>query len=835
MNIEQFLTTNREGFIYCNIKLNNKSKIPVLPKNYRTWSEQKIKKYNDSEKDKVEYIIHTTNSIHILDVDNMDNFNKYFEKFNLLNSPHYLSITKKLPHIFIKINNLPSIKKEWLPILNTCDIMTGQRVYCKKGENIINYNNEILTIDYNDIININENIKNEEKQSKELNKKNKKICATLEKKKIKEELKNEENQYIKKVCKYDIIYDNILLNLLTVKIVDDYKNWVNIGYAIYNKYGDDGLNMYHMVSSISPDKYNHDETNKQYEYFKTSKGLVNFGSIVEMLKSEPKLYKYYTSLLNFKLLGNGLNDEAMTGMYISNLYKDTYFLCGNIKNPILYIYNNGVYELVECAIIELRKLILKFSLDVNNDYYNIIKINNIICTKNNLEEEKKALENIINRLHRFTCWSSSTKFNDNMVTHLQINLYHRDFEKKLNTDPNILGFGEYVYDLKKYEFRKATQKDYISIKVGVTKEEVEKASTKRIMPYLDSVFPTEEQKEFILELTSDVLLGRTGQVFNVWLGSGGNSKSVFQNILKVMMNEYFEVLDSDCITMSNSNNNILSQLASIRWARCVFISEPDDQATINISKLRSLASDDPKKAKQLYKNAYTFVPACSLFILCNNKIKMVSPDDDSIPRRLRFNNFSQTFVSEDKYEELKQSGKLTSNHQILNGKVSKQKYIKKLAIELMALLLKVYKQVDTKYTDRKIAETKTSLIHKAEFIKSNDPFQDFLDETYIITNNKSDVTLLTDIIPDYNSYCITNHCLRLNKKDILNKLIHLHGINNYKKRLRIYDDKNVSFARNGFINIKKKAKDTEEEYDITINTDKDGNYHVVENIAEQKV
>ena len=70
-----------------------------------------------------------------------------------------------------------------------------------------------------------------------------------------------------------------------VDITGDYYEWVRLGFAFANTFGESGRGFYHRVSQFHP-RYDYNQTNRQYDnYLKTNRGLVGLGTAIHSLRA----------------------------------------------------------------------------------------------------------------------------------------------------------------------------------------------------------------------------------------------------------------------------------------------------------------------------------------------------------------------------------------------------------------------------------------------------------------------------------------------------------------------------------------------------------------------
>ena len=75
-----------------------------------------------------------------------------------------------------------------------------------------------------------------------------------------------------------------------INIAEDYSDWLKIGMALYNTFGEEGRSLYHIISSQS-NKYDFDKCNRNYDnmgYFQYDS--VNIKSLFYIYNREKKKY-----------------------------------------------------------------------------------------------------------------------------------------------------------------------------------------------------------------------------------------------------------------------------------------------------------------------------------------------------------------------------------------------------------------------------------------------------------------------------------------------------------------------------------------------------------------
>lgn len=88
-------------------------------------------------------------------------------------------------------------------------------------------------------------------------------------------------------CREWDVADNLIRRIESrgVDITGDYLDWVRLGFAFANTFGELGRGFYHRVSQFHP-RYDPNQTNRQYDNcLKTNRGLVGLGSLVYLINN----------------------------------------------------------------------------------------------------------------------------------------------------------------------------------------------------------------------------------------------------------------------------------------------------------------------------------------------------------------------------------------------------------------------------------------------------------------------------------------------------------------------------------------------------------------------
>ena len=173
------------------------------------------------------------------------------------------------------------------------------------------------------------------------------------------------------------------------------------------------------------------------------------------------------------------------------------------------------------------------------------------------------------------------------------------------------------------------------------------------LAFLDDA--TNGDKEFILylqKICGYCLTGDTSEhaVFFVY-GPGGNGKSVFLNTLCSVMADYAITAPVDIFVNSKSDRHP-TELAMLRGARLVAVSETEEGRSWKESLLKQLSGGDTISARFMRQDNFQFKPQFKLIIVGNHKPRLNNVDE-AMRRRLHILPFTHKPKSPDKHLEKK--------------------------------------------------------------------------------------------------------------------------------------------------------------------------------------
>jgi P4 family phage/plasmid primase-like protien len=139
--------------------------------------------------------------------------------------------------------------------------------------------------------------------------------------------------------------------------------------------------------------------------------------------------------------------------------------------------------------------------------------------------------------------------------------------------------------------------------------------------------------------------------FDFFYGPGGNGKGVFLKTISAIMGEYALVAPISQFMVSRHDEH-LCELARLAHARLVIASEPEENRTWAVGKIKQLTGNEGRiAARYMHQNFFEFWPHFKLVFVGNTKPRIVSVDE-ALVRRLNLVPFQFQPATRD--EQLKE-------------------------------------------------------------------------------------------------------------------------------------------------------------------------------------
>jgi phage/plasmid-associated DNA primase len=171
----------------------------------------------------------------------------------------------------------------------------------------------------------------------------------------------------------------------------------------------------------------------------------------------------------------------------------------------------------------------------------------------------------------------------------------------------------------------------------------------------ESFFDKPENTDFFLRKIARALNGdiEGAHLFNIYLGSSRNGKGVCFKFLNSVFGDYAYTMSSNVITGPETNAESPNPAKyGMIGKRLVCCGEFKEDATINISVVKSITGNDPQTARPLYGKPLEFMPQCHL-AACTNTLFKFNDTSNAMDKRNNIQMFPNTFGDVDDGQNLK--------------------------------------------------------------------------------------------------------------------------------------------------------------------------------------
>jgi P4 family phage/plasmid primase-like protien len=337
-----------------------------------------------------------------------------------------------------------------------------------------------------------------------------------------------------------------------------------------------------------------------------------------------------------------------------NMYKDD-FVCVSIKNNIWYEYINHRWFEIDSG----NTLRLFISKDMHREYNKRMSECVEKLTRLDQNSEKHTeLGNYIKKLAEICTLLKRTNSKNNIMREARELFYDKTFIEKLDQNPYLLCFNNYVIDFKNKCHRKGQPDDYISKCTNIDYVVYDTVKQERVITEIEEfmcqLFPEVELRDYMWEHLASCLIGtNSNQTFNIYKGSGRNGKSKLVELMGKGLGSYKGTVPITLITQKRntigSTSSEVAQLMGIRYAVMQEMSKGDK---MNEGIMKEITGGDPIQARALFKDTVTFIPQFKLVVATNVDFEDTS-NDDGTWRRMRYIDFKSKFLEKPYEDEIK--------------------------------------------------------------------------------------------------------------------------------------------------------------------------------------
>jgi P4 family phage/plasmid primase-like protien len=455
-------------------------------------------------------------------------------------------------------------------------------------------------------------------------------------------------------------------------------------------------------------------------------------SILDKHVLEPKIVDDWGELKDLVIK----NSSIFTADFILEKHFNHNYVCADSKSELFYFFNGvrwkqdvwckTVYDFIT---LKLHRRISDYEAHVSKE---ISLSKKILDTHESEKENVDVLSAFLKSIQKFLKRIEKKSFFIEVKHDLCGKTLDLSFVKKIDSNPDLLGFENGVYDLKLGKFRSAHPSDYITYSCGYDYDYIDNLDVKTdILLFFQQVFPQKELREYVLDQLSQSVSGRLKKhLLHFHTGFGGNGKSILCKLMDHTLGDYASKVNISLFTHRNNDGHSQGNpvLHSIKGKRFIYASEPKNTDKLNESVLKDMSGGENIKYRLLFGNdIYSYSPQNHIHIFCN-KMPNVDGDDGGIERRLRVVDYVSRFVSEKEVNH-------NDNKYLIDFDLENK--IKNWNSEFIKLLLE-------RYTLEYIDKPPTCVVRSSNnYLEGNNDVKYFVDEYLVKGDSRDYVTMKT--------------------------------------------------------------------------------------------
>jgi P4 family phage/plasmid primase-like protien len=479
-----------------------------------------------------------------------------------------------------------------------------------------------------------------------------------------------------------------------------YEDWLTTSMCIYNIFENHPQrdHLIHMFSALCIEKYNYREVNNKIRSFNDQREhKVKFNRLRELCDQ----YGIDTSMFQLKVIEK-TDEEELIYSELCDTDFGLYFL-KKCPNQFIY-YEDMFFQFKEHYWVKSHKPELANTL--------LSFVNTFIPYKNKYKENREKLEAKLDTLDKK---QDKDEYEDiEMAIRVQKNLesktlaimkalkmvkcrnsYIDDIKEKIarldnpfDTNINLVGFTNGVYDLHTDEFRDGRYNDYILF-AGMDYDFrfTDPYKREQLMIFLKQIMPEKEELDLLLLILATGLYGVTLDKIVFLTGAGGNGKDTLVNyILRKTLKDLYYKAPTNVITEISKDTKCVGT-ANMNRKRLITYNEPDAKTTIKTAQVKELTGGDSISKRGLWSNNTNVNLQGTHLVLCNTLPKL-DKGGESMKRRLLVIPFRSLFRSK---EDIKDYDPDVKNIYVGSKYYTTNEFMDEYKQELMSLLIERFK------------------------------------------------------------------------------------------------------------------------------------------------
>jgi phage/plasmid-associated DNA primase len=396
------------------------------------------------------------------------------------------------------------------------------------------------------------------------------------------------------------------------------------------------------------------------------------------------------------------------------------FACSSLAKSSLYHFRNNIWKKLDNGH-TLRSYISGDFIDIFEKYRTIVSISIQDSVdrryKDSAEILVKKITNLISRLKKRT-------FKNNILGESLEKFYIEEFDKKLDSNPDLMGMVNGVLEACDMEavMRDGKPEDYVSKSTGLIWRydlHWKHPLVVRLLEWLTKVFPNKQLLDYFGKISGSCIKGKNSdKLFPIMTGCGDNSKSMIKKVFECAFGAYCITFPTTLFTSKRSGGGPDPAVARPKYAHVAFAQEPDADDPLKNGTIKEMTGGDRFFARFLNDNGGEIEPMFTLILMCNT-VPIIPHSDKAMKNRVRLVPYLSTWVS---------NPPKSMDERYKKRLFKKDPFFEKLIPELAPAFMWYLVQMYTKYRKEGLKEPQLVTESTTEYWNENDIYLQFINE-----------------------------------------------------------------------------------------------------------
>lgn len=409
---------------------------------------------------------------------------------------------------------------------------------------------------------------------------------------------------------------------------DSYGDWLKIGFALSNEFGESGRSFFHELSRRSG-KYDANECDKKFDNcIRNSRGEVTFATLVKLAKD----------------VGVEIHSERNGGGKVKgDTGKPTkFFNTTDIGNAERLVDKHG--DIIRHCHLWGKWLIWNGKQWAVDDSGKILSLAKEVAKRIFLEAQGVADDDLKESIQKWSHKSEGEGRLNSMVSLARSELGIPIRPDDLDSNLFYLNCLNGTIDLQSGELLPHQQAHYNTKMIPV--EYNPDAQCPKWIEFLEDIFNWNyDIINFARRAVGYSLTGKTSeQCLFLLHGSGENGKSTFITAIKTLFGDYAQNANFDTFLLKNKES-VNNDIARMKGARFISAIETEGEKRLSETIVKQLTGQDTITARFLFAEFFEFMPQLKIWLACNHK-PVIRGTDHAIWRRIKLIPFGVTIPPE---------------------------------------------------------------------------------------------------------------------------------------------------------------------------------------------